>query len=519
MSEPGGLTRRGITRAAVAGGTAVAVLRPSAAVAATTYTPASYTKTRLAPVAERHLANRFAYGWTPQLGREIAQAGGPTAWFDKQLQLTGISDTFYQDSSTWWTSINLEPTERLRRHEAGVEAMWQANNNYQRWVLVRRMYSKRQVLETMTDFWENHFHVPAAGGVDEMFRIEYGKGIRARALGRFEDLLQFTTTSPAMGLYLNQAVSTASAPNEDLGRELLELHTVGRAAYTESDVVNCARLLTGWKVDVWKTWDVLYDPLAHWLGTIKILGFTDTNLLRDGRDVTRRFLRYLANHPATARRVCRKLAVRFVSDTPSEALVEHLAGVYLAHDTAIAPVLRALVATDEFKKSVGAKVRTPEDDLVATYRVLGAKIFRPTSAEGAANAILWQCQSIGLGPFRWPRPDGRPETAQAWSSTSRMLASFKVHWNASGGWTPSRDIRWRSDPSWLPQKRIRFDAFVDHMSRTVLGRRSTAKVLRACVEVTGCGPREYIHRDHWVVKWHIHEVLATLLDSPAHMTR
>ncbi len=496
------------------------MLRPNAAkAAATSYTPAKYAKTRLAPDAERHLANRFAYGWTPALGKEIAGAGGAAAWFDKQLALTGISDSFYQDSSTWWPAINLAPTQLLKRHDTAVQPMWQQLNDYQRWVLVRRIHSKRQVLEVMTEFWENHFHVPVAGSVDEMFRIEYGKGIRSRALGRFDELLWFTITHPAMGLYLNQAVSTASAPNEDLGRELLELHTVGRGNYGETDVVHCARLLTGWKVDVWDTWEVLYDPLAHWIGTIKIMGFTDSNLLRDGREVTRKFLRYLAKHPATAKRICRKLALRFVSDSPSDALVDQLAAVYLANDTAIAPVLKALVNSAEFQQSAEKKVRTPEDDVVATYRVLGAKIAAPKSKASAANSILWQCQEVGLGPFRWPRPDGRPEVAQPWSSTSRMLASFRIHWVASGGWYPSEEVTWRTNGSWLPQSRIRFDALVDHLSRTLLGRRSTAKSLRACVEATGCGPTEYVTRDHWLVKWNMHQVLTTLLDSPAHMTR
>lgn len=519
MSEPGGLTRRGITRATVAGSAAAAALRPRAVAAATTYTPASYTKTRRPGVSERHLANRFAYCWTPALGKQVVAAGGPTGWFDEQLALTGVDDGFHDTSATWWRAINLTPAQLMARHESGVQPMWQALNDYQRWVLVRRVASKRQVLEVMTDFWENHFHVPITGAPDELFRIEYGKGIRARALGRFEDLLRFAITSPAMGLSRNNAVSTAKAPNEDLGRELLELHTVGRGHYTEKDVLNSARLLTGWRVDAWDTWEVFYDPLSHWLGLITVMGFTDTNLLPDGRDLTRRYLRYLAHHPATARRIATKLAIRFVADDPPAALVDKLTAVYLANDTAIRPVLRALVASPEFASSAGAKVRTPEDDVVASYRVLGVKIGAPTTTKSAANQILWQCQHVGLAPLKWVRPDGRPDQAWAWASTSRMLNSFKVHRGLSGGWHPSVDVRYRTPASWLPQDRIRFDALVDHLARRLTGRHSTATLLRACAEATECTPREVITRDHRLVKWRMPRLLTTLLDHPAHMTR
>lgn len=479
----------------------------------------SYTKTRLAPVVERHLANRFAYGWTPGLGRDIQAAGGPMAWFDAQLALTGIDDTFYNASSNWWPAINLSPTQLYQRHEAAIQPMWSANSDYQRWVLVRRVASKRQVLEVMTDFWENHFHVAITGAVDQMFRIEYGKGIRARALGRFEDLLFYATTSPAMGIYLNNAVSKASAPNEDLGRELLELHTVGRGNYTEDDVLNSARLLTGWKVDVWNSWDVLYDPLSHYLGALKIMGFSDVNILRDGRDLTRRYLKYLAHHPATAKRLATKLATRFVSDNPPQTLIDRLAAVYLANDTEIKPVLRALVTSPEFAASTGAKVRTPEEDIVATYRTLGATLKAPTSSKSAANVILWQTNVLGISPFSWPRPDGRPDLAEAWTSTSRMLGSFKEHRNMSGGWYPADDVTWRTNASWLPQSTIRFDYLVDHLSRTILGRRSNANLLKACIEATGIGARESITRSHWLVSWGMPRLITTLLDHPAHMTR
>lgn len=482
------------------------------------YVPVAYTRTRLPSVFERHVGNRFAYGWTPGLGSQMQQAGGPSAWFERQLG-TAYDDSWFTTSKAWWPSLSWTPAQAWSAHTSGSRAMWEVMADYSRWALVRRIRGQRQVLESMAEFWEDLLHVPAVGEGEALFRVGYGIGIRQRALGTFEDLLRFAVTHPAMGVYLNNATSRGSAPNEDLARELLECHTVGRGAFTESDVKGAARALTGYRVDVWNTWRVSYDLLSHGLGRVAVLGFRDANLLPDGRPVVARMLRYLARHPATARRIAHRLAQRFVSDSPPAALVDRLAKVYLAHGTAVKPVLRALVASPEFRQSVARKVRTPDQDLVATHRVLGVALTRPTTASAAANSIVWQAEALGLRPFAWPRPDGRPDTADAWTSTSRMVASFDMHWGVAGGWWPQGDVRFRAPASWLPQASIRFDALVDHLARTMLGRPSSGVLLRACCEATGVPPAEMITSTHTVVRWEMARLLACLLDQPAHMTR
>ena len=484
-----------------------------------TYTPVAYARTPLPSVASRHLANRFSYGWTPALQGQITDAGGPTAWFERQLQPGTIDDSFYSGSALWWPSINASAETLWQRHQSQTQMLWEAMADYQRWCLVRRLHSRRQVQEVLTDFWEHHLHVPAVGEAQAPFRIAYGKAIRARALGSFEALLQLAITHPAMGCYLGNAVSTLDHPNENLGRELLELHTVGRGTFTEQDVKNSARILTGWRVDTWRTWRVWYEPGAHWTGPLTVMGFTDRNLDPDGREVTRRYLSYLARHPATAQRIARKLAVRFVSDHPSSTLVNRLASVYLQSGTQIRPVLRALVASEEFTAAVGQKVRTPDEDVVATYRALGASVSRPTAEQSAAQALLWQTNDLGQTPFGWPRPDGRPDHGDAWSSTSRLLASFHVHWTMSGRWWPKLDVRYRTPASWLPQDPIRFDYLVDHLARTMTGRRSTATLLAACCQATGISAGTTITKGHALVTWRMPQLLTTILDQPAHMTR
>ncbi len=398
-----------------------------------------------------HGIRRFTAGYTPALRDQVAEAGGFGAWFDKQLD-GSYDDAWFDQTSTWWTSVNADPATIWARDRAGTESMWWADANYQRWAMVRRFGSQRQVLEAMAEFWEHHLHVPAAG-IAGPFRTDYGRTIRSGALGRFCDLLEAAVTHPAMSVYLSNANSTKSAPNENLGRELLELHTVGIGNYGEADVKASARLLTGFKIGLWTDWVASYNPNAHWTGAVTIMGFTHANSAPDGRPALSAYLRHLATHPATARRIARKLAVRFVSDTPSVALVDELAAVYLAHDTDIKPVLRALIASAEFQGSAGMKVRTPSEDVVATYRALGTTLASPATTVGgepAVNTMLWQSHDIGAKPFDWPRPDGRPDTGVAWASTSRFLASLDVHYTMSGGWWPQRGIAYRTPIAWLP---------------------------------------------------------------------
>lgn len=486
------------------------------------YTPRAWTRTAIPSTATLHCLRRFTAGYTPALHRQVVAAGGFTKWFEKQLT-SQYADTWYASTATWWTAVNASAETIWQRQVDGIEELWLADANYERWALVRRLGSQRQVLETMAELWEHHLHVPASGEVGP-FRASYGKTIRKHALGRFEDLLQAAIVHPAMAVYLGNANSSRRAPNENLGRELLELHTVGRGNYEEEDVKASARILTGYRVDSWRTWAFSYDPAHHWTGPVQVMGFSHANGAADGRPVVQAYLRYLAHHPATARRIALKLARRFVSDSPSDALVARLADVYLANDTQIRPVLRALVASTEFRTAtaIGRKVRTPTEDVVATWRALGVQLSaRPTSSESeaGANAILWQSSSIGIRPFGWQPPDGRPDTAAAWSSASRFLNSLDVHYTMAGGWWPSVGVRYRSAASWLPATRIRFDHLVDHLARSIHGRGSTALLLQAACEATGCSPGTVITSSHALVRWDMPRLLTVFLDCPTHMTR
>ncbi len=520
--------------------------------AASAYAAAA-SPTRLLSAPDRHLVSRFSYGITPDLADAVRAAGGGRAWFEKQLSPSSIPDAEATDLLTWWPSLRREAGDLWQRHSGEVEGGWQVMENYQRWSLLRRMHSNRQVHEVMTEFWLHHLNVPANGDPAFTHRTDYDLVVRDHALGRFEDLLHAAITHPAMGIYLNNAVSTKSHPNENLGRELLELHTVGRGSYGEDDVKSSARILTGWVVDMWRTFAASYRPDKHWTGPVRVMGFSDPNADADGRDVTRRYLTYLARHPQTARRIARKLAVKFVRDDVPQSLVDRLADVYLSSGTDISAVLRALVSSAEFKGASGAKVRDPGEDVVATYRALGVRLARPPAGRAgrdhAANVVLWQSSSIGLRPFDWPRPDGQPLDNDSWASPSRLMASMEMHYSMAGGWWPKQGVDYRSPTEWFPptewvtkrlrvkgrknkrgkprkrwkkvrvRRPLRFDRLVDHLSRQMLHEPASARLVQACCEAVDVGPRTTITADHAVVRWNFQRVLTTLLDSPTHLSR
>jgi hypothetical protein len=211
--------------------------------------------------------------------------------------------------------------------------------------------------------------------------------------------------------------------------------------------------------------------------------------------------------------------VKFVRDDPSDALVDRLASVYLAHGTAIKPVLRALVKSPEFAAAAGAKVRDPNEDVVATYRVLDIRLSRPSADNSGANAVLWQAASLGNRPFGWPRPDGQPVDNGSWSSPSRLIASMSLHRGLAAGWWPTVDTRYRDATHWAPSFPVRFDRLDEHTSRLLLHRTASAALLEACCTATGCRPGDQITPDHPIMQWRSWNYLSTFLDSPAFLHR
>ena len=248
--------------------------------------------------------------------------------------------------------------------------------------LLRAVYSQRQLQEVMDDFWFNHFNVFIGKGVDRYLLNSYERDVvRPHAMGKFEDLLVATAKSPAMLFYLDNWLSVgpnsdvargvpirnnygwrrrafgngrpkqnkakSSGLNENYGRELMELHTLGvNGGYTQKDVTEVARVFTGWTLDQPRQGGgFTFEERMHDPGDKMVLGH---RIKAKGEKEGVEVLHILAHHPSTAKFVCTKLAVRFVSDDPPPALVGRMAQTFLSKDGDIRQVLKTMLDSPEF---------------------------------------------------------------------------------------------------------------------------------------------------------------------------
>jgi uncharacterized protein (DUF1800 family) len=319
--------------------------------------------------------------------------------------------------------------------------------------LARAVASERQLQEVMTDFWQNHFSVYAGKGLTRLFVPAFDRDvIRPRALGRFRDLLGAVATSPAMLVYLEQAQSTVDSMhvplrgharatarratravrglNENYARELLELHTLGvDGGYTQRDVIEVARALTGWTIDPRDGGRFVFRPALHDAEAKIVLGhrLEAGRGIEDGEEV----LDLLARSPATAHHLARKLAVRFVSDDPPPALVERAARTFLATGGDIRETLRTIVTSPEFfsRSAYRAKVKSPFELVASALRAAGSA---PDTTPRAAQAVA----KLGAPIFGHQAPDGRPETGEAWLNAGAMLERIDFGLAVAGGRVP-----------------------------------------------------------------------------------
>ena len=325
--------------------------------------------------------------------------------------------------------------------------------------LLRAIYSERQLQEVMTDFWFNHFNVFIGKGADRYLLTSYERDvIRPHAMGKFEDLLVATAQSPAMLFYLDnwlsvgpnseiangmpkrnrrraryrppvvrQARGRRSGLNENYGRELMELHTLGvNGGYTQKDVTEVARVFTGWTLKQPKQGGgFTFEERMHEPGDKIVLGHRiKSNGEKEGREV----LQLLARHPSTAKFICGKLATRFVSDNPSPALVDRMAQTFLKKKGDISEVLKTLFHSPEFwaPDAYRAKVKTPLEFIVSAVRANGANVTD-------AMPLARQLQNMGMPLYAMQPPTGYPMKADAWVNSSALLGRMNFALTLTSG--------------------------------------------------------------------------------------
>jgi uncharacterized protein (DUF1800 family) len=263
------------------------------------------------------------------------------------------------------------------------------------------------LLAKMTEFWFNHFNVSITKGPTRAFIGHYATTLRTHALGKFEDLLLASAHHPAMLLYLDQAQSNVRGLNENYARELMELHTLGvGAGYTQADVRELARILTGWTVQLGQGKGFAFNPRQHDTGDKVLLGQNfKSNGMQEGEDA----IRMLARHPATAKRVTLRLVQTFVSDQPIQALLDKLASTFTRTQGDMRAVMQAIVESSEFWSADNSLFKTPLDYACSALTAQGG-VKDPRDVQQTLGFL----NQAGQPLHAWPTPDGYKTSAATW---------------------------------------------------------------------------------------------------------
>jgi uncharacterized protein (DUF1800 family) len=319
--------------------------------------------------------------------------------------------------------------------------------------LIRAVHSRWQLREVLVDFWHNHFNVNAAGDATVAVALPtYDRDvIRAHALGNFREMLEAVAKSAAMQVYLNNRSSRGGAANENYARELFELHTLGRPAYLnalynkwrdvpgalqgkpqgyiDQDVYEAARAFTGWTIEdgagigagrrLPLTGKFTYVETFHDNYQKRLLA-TEFDPYQPPMSDGNKVLDLVSDHPATAQYVCGKLCARLVSDTPDKALVAAAVKVWTEQRRKldqIARVVEAIVRSDAFRRSAGAKIKRPLELYASFARGAGVDAV-PTPG------LMGMLDGSGQRLFGWGPPTGHPDESDYWLASNMM----RVRW-------------------------------------------------------------------------------------------
>jgi uncharacterized protein (DUF1800 family) len=431
-----------------------------------------------------HLARRATWGPTAASVRQIKKMG-TAKWVEWQLRPSRIPDPLVAQYLRGFDTLGASPQQLRSWNDArSKQDYWYAHNQLESAAIVRAAWSERQLFEVVVDFFHSRLHVPAHIDKTRDFLNHYDAVvIRKHAFGKFRDMLWAMITHPAMIVYLDNHRNTKYGGNQNLGRELLELHTVGvDAGYKQADVAAAALLLTGLSVDD-KTGGFVYRPDQHQTGAVRVFGGRYANASAGaGMATVKALIANLAKHPKTARYLALDLARRFVSDAPSKRLVDRLAAVYLKNDTAIVPVLRALFTSPEFTHSVGQKYRRPLENAVATMRVLGVRRGEEGQFQQSLGDLRWWLESTGQSPLGRSTPDGYPDFARPWLSSGGVLGRWNLDMSLVGGWRKGFS---KPDVSKILAGATTYGAAVDKLYVALTFQKPSAATRRALLAFVG----------------------------------
>ena len=411
--------------------------------------PANASSERLS-ADRRHILERLSFGITSQQLEQVNR-GGIESYIESQLNPQLVSESqVLSDYLAQLKSIPQDPIEsqkKVRRWrkelkeqtpELTNEQVRQRRKEIRQFEnrirdetisaqLARAMYSNRQLQEVMVDFWFNHFNIFANKGASKLWLGDYEDRIRTHALGNFRELLGMTAKHPAMLIYLDNRINTASDSlagkrtkqglNENYARELMELHTLGvDGGYTQDDVIALARIFTGWGIDILgKHGDsgFFFYKNRHDRQEKTFLGH---QIASNGIEEGEQALNILASHPATAHFISYKLAQYFVADLPPTSLVDKLSQEFIASEGNIKRVMDTLIHSEEFNdpQYYKQKFKTPYQYLVSLVRM--AEIEQPNF-----KRIKGMLTQLSMPLYLCAAPTGYKNTQDAWLNPQAML--------------------------------------------------------------------------------------------------
>jgi len=365
-----------------------------------------------------HLLNRMTFGPSPDATNELLTYTTPNGWINWQMDPDNIDDSALED----YLASGIFDPDHSYRDLVGE-------------MLFRMIRSRRQLLEVMTWFWENHFSTELAK-VDSLReeRLENGR-FRANALGSFADLVLASAKGYPMTIYLDNNTNIVGAPNENYARELLELHTFGvNNGYTQADIEELSRCFTGWTV---RNGEFYFDPGLHDYGEKNLLGITIPagGGSSDGLDI----INYLVTRQETADFISWKLCQVFIADDPPADVVTAAATTF--HNTTgdIKATIQTIISHPRFRTDLayrGNKVRTPLEFVTAMTRL--------TEGHPVAPSLVYYLERMGMRLFEFADPTGFAEEGVAWIDTNSLLERWNLvndmSANRGYGMTTSLDL-------------------------------------------------------------------------------
>ncbi|MBI3356751.1 MAG: DUF1800 domain-containing protein [Nitrospirae bacterium] len=385
-----------------------------------------------------HVLNRVTYGGTPNQLNTISRMNAAQAddWANRFMkEQLGLNPnlpwpTNLHSTSPLSASIPIIDTD-TDQMLAAAKSHWSTADGLpdvlspsltelQDQDLTRKLYSRRQLLEKMVYFWDNHFSTNYRTHGAGQFEMAENEAFRTNAFGKFLDLLTVSAKSSAMMIYLNTDVNRKENPNENYARELQELRTLGVDAngnpngYTQADIVEAAKTFTGWTTLNVARPGFRFVSGRHSPGSKTFLGQTigfDGNGPGEGEQV----LAIASQHPSTAKHLAKKLCVYFVSDTPSQALLDEVAAVFADSSGDIKKVLIAIFTSPDFRNVANyrARVKTPLEFVAGLHRNLGVW--------SSINPFRDRLVRMGQGMFEKPEPTGYKEAASEWLNTDILF--------------------------------------------------------------------------------------------------